>query len=418
MTSDTYEIVNPFKIEIDKGNKHKRFFEKGLNALLADPHFLLLYVPEDEGSKMQVVRPANDTYHQKRIKRKINEAKGIPSFYYALSHLWGLSEDNRYYWDEIKDYVDDENGNPMESVSMRPEKRDPLLALLKDHPGSYWWIDVLCARRSTPLDIMGDIYSCCLECIAMIDCEPTLIPQLLPLVEEGVFSDEDDINRYQKLSKLVHLLFKLRQSRWWNRVWTWQEMALPFGEVCLMAEKGTHQPQRNTITVDDLLDKFGDVPYFTLNIEYRCKDVIGLFGMSKLQELDEWIREIAFARKSNKQRVGVKVPREFYNIIDALGKSQRHCYDPVDYVYGVLGMFEINIERMSDPVQVWRRFVSELDNYMEKNGFKIEETFDSMSSNSYKISYRALQVNLLEVKNMTDVYKDLLEMSSTFDDRE
>lgn len=140
--------------------------------------------------------------------------------------------------------------------------------------------------------------------------------------------------------------------------------------------------------------------------------------MSKLQELDEWIHEIAFARKSNKQRVGVKVPREFYNLIDALGKSQRHCYDPVDYVYGVLGMFEINIERMSDPVQVWRRFVSELDNYMEKNGFKIEETFDSMSSNSYKISYRALQVNLLEVKNMTDVYKDLLEMSSTFDDRE
>lgn len=138
--------------------------------------------------------------------------------------------------------------------------------------------------------------------------------------------------------------------------------------------------------------------------------------MSKLRELDDWIREITFARKSNKQRVGVKVPREFYNLIDALGKSQRHCYDPVDYVYGVLGMFQINIERMSDPVQVWRRFLLELDTYMDRNGFKVEETFYSKRSNYYRISYRALQVDLLKVGNMTDVYKDLLEMTQVFVD--
>ncbi|CDH48322.1 predicted protein [Lichtheimia corymbifera JMRC:FSU:9682] len=225
MTSDTDKVGEPFKIEIDKGNKHKRFFEKGLNSLLADPHFLLLYVPENDG-KMKV--------------------------------------------DEIKDYVDDEEGYPMEPVSMRPAKRAPLLALLKDHPGSYWWINVLCAGTDTPPTILKEIYSCCLECIAMIDCEPTLIPQLLPLVEEGEFSDENDQHRYQKLFELVHLLFELRQSRWWSQVWTWQDMALPFGEVRLMAETGTIRPQSNTITVDDLLDKFGDVPYLTLNSDKRC----------------------------------------------------------------------------------------------------------------------------------------------------
>lgn len=133
--------------------------------------------------------------------------------------------------------------------------------------------------------------------------------------------------------------------------------------------------------------------------------------MSKLRELDDWMSEISYARKSNKQRVGVKVPREFYNLIDTLGKSQRRCYDPVDYVYGVLGMFQINIERMQDPVKVWRCFLSELDTYMDKHGFKVEETFYSRCSNSYRISYRALQVDLLNVENMTDVYKDLLEMS-------
>ncbi|CDH58050.1 predicted protein [Lichtheimia corymbifera JMRC:FSU:9682] len=110
--------------------------------------------------------------------RRINEAKRIPSFYYALSHLWGLSENNRHYWNDISEHVDDENGQPVHPVSMRPEKRDALLTMLKDHPDSYWWIDVLCARTDTPLDIMGDIYACCLECIAVIDCEPRLIPEL------------------------------------------------------------------------------------------------------------------------------------------------------------------------------------------------------------------------------------------------
>ncbi|CDH60925.1 predicted protein [Lichtheimia corymbifera JMRC:FSU:9682] len=102
---------------------------------------------------MQVIKPVDDPYHRKRIIKRINEAKGIPSFYYVLSHLWGLKENNRYLWNEIGDYVDEENGKPAEPVSMRPEKRDALLVLLRGHRDSYWWIDVLCARTDTPLDI-------------------------------------------------------------------------------------------------------------------------------------------------------------------------------------------------------------------------------------------------------------------------
>lgn len=79
-------------------------------------------------------------YHRKRMIRRINEAKRIPSFYYALSHLWGLSENNRHYWNDISEHVDDENGQPVHPVSMRPEKRDALLTMLKDHPDSYWWM--------------------------------------------------------------------------------------------------------------------------------------------------------------------------------------------------------------------------------------------------------------------------------------
>ena len=249
----------------------KQRFETGLSALLVNPYFLLLYVPEN-GAKMQIIQPAEDSYHRERMVKRINEAKGIPSFYYALSHLWKISKDDPHLWENIGEYVNDINEQPAEPVSMRPEKRDTLLGLLKDHPDSYWWIDVLCARTDTPLDIMGDIYRCCLECIAMIDCEPSLLSKLrtepnkrkelfdFDWIDATVEPSSEDLlyynQIYEKYPELIHHLAKLQQSEWWNRVWTWQEMALPFGDVRLMAETGVQQLECYTITVDDLVNSF------------------------------------------------------------------------------------------------------------------------------------------------------------------
>ena len=246
-------------------------FETGLSALLANPYFLLLHVPEN-GAKMQIVQPAEDSYHRERMVERINEAKGVPSFYYALSHLWGISKDDPELWEEIGEYVNDIDEQPAKPVSMRIEKRDTLLGLLKGHPDSYWWIDVLCARTDTPLDIMGDIYRCCLECIAMIDCEPSILSNLHtePSKREE-YIDFDWFNAmkepssedllygkqiYEKYPELLYQLSKLQQSEWWNRVWTWQEMALPFGDVRLMAETDTQRLQSNTIAVDELVNSF------------------------------------------------------------------------------------------------------------------------------------------------------------------
>ena len=216
---------------------------------------------------MRIVRPAEDLYHRKRMIKMINEAKPISSFYYALSHLWGITENNRHLWHEIGDYVDDENGKPVYPVSMREEKRDTLLKMLEDSPDSYWWIDVLCARSDTPLDIMGDIYACCLECIAMVDCEPSLLPLLhtmipakedFPAIRNILLAGLVDLSPYKQLydkkyTHVVEILFDFMQSKWWQRVWTWQEMALPFGDVRLLAETGTH---RHTIALDYLLDNY------------------------------------------------------------------------------------------------------------------------------------------------------------------
>lgn len=274
---DLYIFMSLYQIKIKKTNpesharRHSRqFLEKGLGALLANEHFLLLYVPAN-GAKMKTIRPVSDPHHLRRMMKKANEATRIPSFYFALSHLWGISENNRHLWYDISKYVDDENGQPAAPVPMRPEKRDTLLRLLRHYPDSYWWIDVLCARSDTPLDIMGDIYSCSIRCIAMVDCPPTLIPQLntmkdarkdFPRLKSQRGSQSQQYyHSYKELydekyPQLIDLLYTLTQSEWWKRVWTWQEMALPFGGVRLLSETATHVSRSNTVVVDKLVYNF------------------------------------------------------------------------------------------------------------------------------------------------------------------
>lgn len=161
-------------------------------------------------------------------------------------------------WDDISNYVDDENGQPMEPVPMRVEKRSTLLRLLEDHPDSYWWIDVLCARSNDfPFDILGNVYACCTQCIAMIDCDPGVIPQMNsmwdmdPDFSSGSCSDRplgDFLDQYEQLN---HLILLLTQCIWWTRVWMWQETVLP-QDVLLIAETANQVSSGHMLHVDDL----------------------------------------------------------------------------------------------------------------------------------------------------------------------
>ncbi|KAI7873427.1 hypothetical protein K492DRAFT_212062 [Lichtheimia hyalospora FSU 10163] len=407
MTHDTegYDDSNKLDISLEnvKDNDVKQFFEKGLNALLADSNFLLLYVPKN-GAKMRIVRPAKDLYHRRRMIKRINEAKPIPSFYYALSHLWGITENNRHLWHEIGNYVDDENGKPAEPVSMREEKRDTLLKMLEDSPDSYWWIDVLCARSDTPLDIMGDIYACCLECIAMVDCEPRLIPLLHTMVhakEDFPWGSKDNWQHYdKKFPDLIELLFTFMQSEWWQRVWTYQEMALPFGDVRLMAETGTH---RHTIALNYLSDNHHIMVYVLNEYEKHCDNVES--PLRNVKAVYDWLHTVGSARNFTETRNEKKSASGLMFLMDTLGDSTRRCMDPVDYVYGVLGMLQIKIPRMKDPEAVWKSFLCEFENYIDDD-IKNKECFPYMQITG--ISDRAHKVSLLKVEHMGDVYKDFL----------
>lgn len=117
---------------------------------------------------------------------------------------------------------------------MRPKKRKTLRTLLQSHPDSYWWIDVLCARTDTPLAIMGDIYACCKQCYAMIDCRPDIITSILSMKHRSEESDPASWSIYEH-NVAVNTLETFTSSNWWRRVWTWQEAVLPKA-VILMAE--------------------------------------------------------------------------------------------------------------------------------------------------------------------------------------
>lgn len=98
---------------------------------------------------------------------------------------------------------------------------------------------------------------------------------------------------------------------------------------------------------------------------------------------------------------------QLYSLIMSWSESSRRSYFPEDYVYGVLGVFQINIPRMRDPNAVWQHFLYELDNYMETTDIK-NETF--LGKRIIGLSDRAYEFDLRKARDMVDVYQHLLEV--------
>ncbi|KAI7878412.1 hypothetical protein K492DRAFT_196881 [Lichtheimia hyalospora FSU 10163] len=359
MIYDSDEYDDACKGNVD--NKGKEFSKKDLHALLDNPDFSLLHVPEN-GNKMRIVRPASDSYHRKRIIDRINEAKHIPLAYYTLSHIWGVTENNRQLWTEIGEYVDDENGLPVDPVSMRPEKRNTLLGIFQSHPESYWWIDS----------------------IALIDCEPRIIPQLNSM-----------------RNQLNSLLSSVTRCSWWNRVWTFQEMALP-PTVILVPETITEiEHPDNMIDIDDIRD-------FEVILGKMLLYLIKI-GSRPLQAPSTAFKELRFSRGLEMDRKSSFLDlSSLVNLFNLLGQSSRQCMDPVDYVYGVLGLLRIRIPRMTYPKAVWQLFLYELEPVLNELLLNQFTTSKGGVVQLVGINEDAYQIDLLDARNMADVYRNFL----------
>lgn len=254
-------IMQPH-LSVKQKGKTIASIKNDVEIMLYKKDFRLLYVASDART-MTVIQPSNSSDHRARIKRQ---------GYYALSHLWGNVKEFPTW--NVGSFVT-ENGYPVDPIPMRPEKRHTLLALLKAYPDTYWWIDVLCARDDTPLVIMGDIYKHCRKCYAMLDCAPDLIPKLWEkrkdlvtlqriyheLIAENLFQAYDDdpafmIHERQEYVKtliaegqdsifeMMQLLFR---CRWFDRVWTLQEIVLPKA-VMLISETCNYDPDKHQIS--------------------------------------------------------------------------------------------------------------------------------------------------------------------------
>ncbi|CDS06502.1 hypothetical protein LRAMOSA09030 [Lichtheimia ramosa] len=411
---------DPVQIHVnthDWTEQRKELFEKRVNALLHDPDFLLLYVPKDEETKLQLVKPVDDSYHRNRIIHRINESKGdqLPTTWYAISHLWGSVPPDSHLWRDIGHYLNDEYGKPVElkdypySLRLQNEKRQPLFKLFRHYPDDYWWIDNLCVRNSSFSDHMSSIFTCCTQCIALVDCDPTVISQIHSMksisISDNMPFSATFLDQYEKLN---NLLVTLTGCRWWKRVWSWQEMVLP-QEILFMAETTTQVSSDTMIHVDDL---------------YRLEATLGkmLFvfmknGARPLHAPTTAFKELRYSRQFHKHHVyDMKDPRLLISLMDVFGRSSREALYETDYIYGVLGVLPLDMPRMNkyimEPNEGWRCFLSKLDNFLLEC-MRAQLTTTNMNQDAVRlvtINDEARNIDLKAARNMADVYRNLLSV--------
>ncbi|CDH52834.1 predicted protein [Lichtheimia corymbifera JMRC:FSU:9682] len=401
-----------------------------LEDTFSDKDFRLLYVPpKNEQGIMTIITPSK------------HEPSYVPDRkFHALSHLWGTDPKDNLW--EVGDFISDEDGITVDPIPMREEKRDTFLKLLQENPG-YWWIDVLCCRTDTPPVIMRGVYGCCHTCFAMIDCPSKAIEYFsVVLAQFKVYYEETGpINGCSYMRPRCNLpplhdpISTLREGwkhardiwecRWFSRVWTMQELALP-STVMLLSET------------------CGGIPCYVSagSLERQLSDFKIIFGVHQLKMgdevkiLDDLQYHLMILRdadrnfhKSDAQTTGGELD-DFTLLLDQFATSERSCYYAEDYVYGVLGILGCDIPRLNDMEDLWDRFLFSLQRIAEKalckslaynlfNIVKIDrgEEYETCLETVAKHFQETIQLDiteearscvLSEACNMSDIYQGLL----------
>ncbi|KAI9313853.1 hypothetical protein BX666DRAFT_552294 [Dichotomocladium elegans] len=427
-----------------------------LQRLLKDPNFHLIKVTRKGRTveSLTVVTPASD--------RAV--ARDVEKFgWYCISHFWG-DPSTRKDWNG-PDVVSSDTGEVL-SAKLFPSKCPQIVDLFATWAG-YWWMDIFCARSDTPLVIMGDVYSLCRRCFALIDTyhkninldvqrmhhymkssmEPAIgqcVQDYLDAIvnnstktaqslDERIENEpncqrKEIFNTYVRSSEeelraslrsygpetLEHAVIKeviearnierweafgldryakaicnILDSQWMSRVWMIQESALPFIvnadtqgqdkggltyetaasfyylektlECCLRIAGKAYQIRRDALirtiptgnwsqehtptSPHQMLKLYRDVdpPLARIYTDYRkLLEVILALGPSQEYGAEVNITDI----------------RLLY--LNTFATSQRRATCSLDYVYGVLGIMNIDIPPMKDAQEIWRLFSEKL----------------------------------------------------------
>jgi hypothetical protein len=364
LSSDLIPSLNEIVVDMDKLFNH--------------PLFYLIHV--DLNDNISLVKPFGNTEIQKDIQR---------NGYRCISHVWGTADKTiDYVWkkggedDECGKYYHRINGITWD-VETREEKRERLLQIFKSHKG-YFWMDNLCIdqeadAKDKPLEIMGDIYRKCKECVCMLDTicivdgfdsERELIAIIAKDTKEmigdeirdkyGDFQDptNGDIDKLE--NKYLMYLASMGRSDWFGRVWTWQEAELPPKLLFCSEQAGNYR-----------YDPFDD-EFFRKQFPFKDTERVINNGedLSVAYRGGEASHEVGSVLMcfTNIMRLD-NGDHSIWNNVRMAADSTRRCTSEVDFVYGIMGILNLDIPNGL----ILENAMVELEKSLQKQGIFVGE---------------------------------------------
>jgi hypothetical protein len=348
-----------------------------MDKLFSHPFFKLIFIDDDGKMSLEGPFDCGIWLPQEELLRREESIKKIQKIgYRCISHVWGTA-------DKTKDYTWKDHGviGVTWKVEVREEKRERIMQIFNRHKG-YFWMDVLCTDQDTddkPLDVMGNIYEKCEECICMLDIicnidgskseKDVLLDiseDLRNFMEHGKeLSDE----KYGKLPRRYNsldlagsfpkgsyelYLGSLMQAEWFERVWTWQEAVLP--PKLLFCSERANGYEYDPYDRDFLAKIF---PYKDMGYDKDDKLIAAPSG-----------RVFPRPLSSIKTITNLKTQRgNLWENIVLAADSNRKCTNKEDFVYGIIGILDIAIKNgkeLDEAMEV-------LKEILRKNGIFIGE---------------------------------------------
>jgi len=308
-----------------------------MDTLFAHSGFRLILI--DDNGDMSLIIPHE---HKEDI---------IKNGYRCISHVWATGTQKEHVWKDhpIKN-VDWE-------VEVREEKHERLLEVFSHHKG-YFWMDVFCTNQqdvNKPLDVMGDIYMNCVECICLFNTictvngfisEKDVLISLAKNIKEHVEIAKDFYEKhgeeYEEFSRgqCEKYLAALSMCSWFRRVWTWQEAALPPKLLFCCEQAGEYK--YDPFDQEFLKELF---PYEFLRLGFAD---IFQGNAGAIEELKQLIRGDESLFKILRCLffvMGIGRTQSIWDNVVTLAMSRRKCTEERDYVYGIAGILNLVVPK-------------------------------------------------------------------------
>jgi hypothetical protein len=305
-----------------------------MDNLFDHPGFRLIFIGDDG---MSLISPLG---HKEAI---------LENGYRCISHYWGPTPPE---WD-----------HPVKGVGwkvhVREEKWEQLLRVLNHYKG-YFWMDVFCTNqedKNKPLDVMGDIYRNCRECVCLLDVVCNI----------SEFESEKDVWRYMGMKFCRHEYHILKDEgairkkcqayflsvsgcNWFKRVWTWQEAVLP-PKLLFCSEMATsHKYDPLDLEFLETLLNGDERLYLSVSKAHRINETWGMH--ENVFKCSFFILRLC------------KKSRDILDDVKLAINSQRTCTNTEDFVYGITGVLNLSIPKGL----TLDRAMIELDYGLQKQG--------------------------------------------------